>query len=520
MRTPSQLISGLSLRQRFLVVPLLGLVLIGALTALFIAESARQTALLQHMNEQRLAYNRYAGTFETLAEQHMALYDLLHDPSEIDEEQLYVRAKARMNRVHDAVATLERALPAGNGLGGGDTAAARAELLRATDAYRRAVTAAVAMTTVDLARAPRELAGANRRFTEMVRAFDTLLQAGRNAIGTQIGAAVRRGEVEHVAMAAIGLAAAALLAAACWILSRLLSRSLEAQIGDLVELGAQAGAPVPVQGSGDEIDRMAQAVSAFRRALLELRDKEQALVAEKDHALAMQRIAEDATHAKSRFLATMSHEIRTPMNGVLPTAELLLKTALDDRQRRLVSIIQRSGESLRVVIDAVLDFSKIEAGKLVLEALEFDLRETIEDVVALHRQRAADKGLRLAHRIAADVRPMVCGDPYRLRQIVTNLISNAIKFTDAGEVLVTASREADGLVRIGVRDTGAGIEPAVAAGLFQAFSQGDSSITRRYGGTGLGLAIVKQLAELMGGSVGLDSATGADTEFWYHVRCP
>ncbi len=120
MRTPSQLISGLSLRQRFLVVPLLGLVLIGALTALFIAESARQTALLQHMNEQDvIAYNRYAGTFETLAEQHMALYDLLHDPSEIDEEQLYVRAKARMNRVHDAVATLERALPAGNGLGGG-----------------------------------------------------------------------------------------------------------------------------------------------------------------------------------------------------------------------------------------------------------------------------------------------------------------------------------------------------------------------------------------------------------------
>ncbi len=147
------------------------------------------------------------------------------------------------------------------------------------------------MTTVDLARAPRELAGPTGAHGNGAR-LRHLLQAGRNAIGTQIGAAVRRGEVEHVAMAAIGLAAAALLAAACWILSRLLSRSLEAQIGDLVELGAQAGAPVPVQGSGDEIDRMAQAVSAFRRALLELRDKEQALVAEKDHALAMQRIAE------------------------------------------------------------------------------------------------------------------------------------------------------------------------------------------------------------------------------------
>ncbi|MBS0170489.1 MAG: response regulator [Nitrospira sp.] len=229
--------------------------------------------------------------------------------------------------------------------------------------------------------------------------------------------------------------------------------------------------------------------------------------------------AETANRAKSQFLANMSHEIRTPMNGVLGMAELLLTTALTPKQRSLAETLHRSGTGLLDIINEILDFSKIEAGKLLLERIEFGLRQIIEDAVDLLAESANRKNLELTCFIPDEIPDAVIGDPVRLRQIVLNLVSNAIKFTHAGEVSVSFSlkaRESDNVVlKCAVRDTGIGISETARARLFQAFSQADGSTTRQFGGSGLGLAIVKQLAHLMRGDVGVESLPGQGSTFWF-----
>jgi two-component system sensor histidine kinase/response regulator len=232
--------------------------------------------------------------------------------------------------------------------------------------------------------------------------------------------------------------------------------------------------------------------------------------------------ADAASRAKSEFVANMSHEIRTPMNGVLGTAELLLGTDLTPRQRKLVEMVRRSALGLLAVINDVLDFSKVEAGRLELEDIDLDLRDVLEDTLELLAGTAHGKGLELVGFIPPDLDTQVRGDPGRLRQILTNLIGNAIKFTERGQVVVRflerAATEGRRGLRIEVADTGIGIAPEHLPRLFQSFTQADGSTSRRYGGTGLGLAIVRQLCRLMDGEAGADSKLGSGSTFWCDIE--
>ncbi|MFZ4554345.1 MAG: response regulator [Burkholderiales bacterium] len=275
-------------------------------------------------------------------------------------------------------------------------------------------------------------------------------------------------------------------------------------VADQLRIVHRDGKPVEVVGSWSDVSRRRQMEEEARTA----RERES--------------LAEQSTRMKSEFLANMSHEIRTPMNAIIGMAFLALKTELTPRQRDYVSKIHQAGQHLLGIINDILDFSKIEAGKLTLERTGFNLEDTMAGVASLIGGKAADKGLELIVDIDPGIPQHLVGDPLRLSQIVINYANNAVKFTERGEVVIAVrliERDNDELLlRFEVRDTGIGLTPEQQARLFQSFQQADSSTSRKFGGTGLGLAISRQLAELMGGMVGVESTPGAGSTFWFSAR--
>ena len=320
----------------------------------------------------------------------------------------------------------------------------------------------------------------------------------------------------------------------------LLIRRIIHPVQDLVEAtGRIAGGDFRqsvVVASNDEIGTLAESfnrmvqrlassqeeIQQYQRTLetkVEERTKE---LEEKTHeAVELAQKAQAASHAKTEFLANMSHEIRTPLNGVLGMTQVLLHTQLTDKQRRFVEIVDKSGITLLDVVNDILDFSKIEAGKLQLENSDFDLKELIGEVMDLFAHRVQSKQVELASNILDEVPTHLRGDVTRLRQILVNLVGNAVKFTEQGEIVLSVSHveeKADQVtLRIEVKDTGLGIAPSVQEKIFEAFSQADGTTTRKFGGTGLGLTIVKQLVRLMNGTVGVESSLGDGSTFWLEI---
>jgi signal transduction histidine kinase/CheY-like chemotaxis protein len=503
---------GYRLRTKFLAFPAIFLVVSCVLTFAALAVLRAESQLREEFSRDLTQSAKSMILFDQLSRNHTAIYNLLNDAQDgLEEGTVYEEALPLLDSVRDVLKEIER-------LGATfrpDTEVSRlhAALVTEVRAYLTTATIAIERVSGGPRVSRRFMRLANADHDKASQAYVSFIAESQRAMETQITAV--QGEAQRSLVRGGLLVLAALLAsvALSFWLARVLTKPLLDLVGVMERVRRHGSYEIRApRRSADEVGDL---VDGFNAMLSEVQVRDTELREARAQA-------EAGARAKAEFLAMMSHEIRTPMNGVIGMTGLLRDTSLSPEQREYVDTVQSSASSLLTILNDVLDFSKVEAGRLDLESIDFDVRSAIQDVVELFAERAQSKSVELLSAVDPSVPDAVQGDPGRFRQILTNLIGNAVKFTEQGEVVASArlvEERANTLVlRVEVRDTGIGISPDARTRLFEAFSQADGSTTRRFGGTGLGLAISRRLVELMGGEIDVESEAGRGSIFWFTVR--
>jgi len=503
---------GYRLRTKFLAFPAIFLVVSLVLSFAALAVLRSESRLREEFSRDLTQNAKSTILFDKLSRNHTAIYNLLTDAQDgLEEGTVYEQALPLLDSVRDILKEIE-------GLGttfrlGSEESRLHATLVTEVRAYLITATIAIERVSGGPRVSRRFMRLANADHDKASQAYASFIAESHRAMEAQIGAVQDEAYRSLVRGGLLVLVALLASVALSFWLARVLTKPL-LDLVSVMERVRQKG-DYEIRAPRRSADEVGDLVDGFNAMLSEVQVRDTELREARAQA-------EAGARAKAEFLAMMSHEIRTPMNGVIGMTGLLRDTNLGPEQREYVDTVQSSANALLTILNDILDFSKVEAGRLDLEGIDFDLRSAVQDVVELLAERAQSKGVELLSSVDPSVPDAVQGDPGRFRQILTNLIGNAVKFTEQGEVVASArlvEEQTNALVlRIEVRDTGIGIPPEARARLFQAFSQADGSTTRRFGGTGLGLAISRRLVDLMGGQIGVESEAGRGSIFWFTVR--